>query len=55
MLTFHYWLNILHFDDDSCNLQVLLLHKASQGSSFSQVFDFEATDLDGDDLDERTR
>ncbi|KAG8308407.1 cGMP-specific 3',5'-cyclic phosphodiesterase [Homalodisca vitripennis] len=35
-------------------VQVLLLHKASQGSSFSRVFDFEATDLEGDDSDERT-
>ncbi|XP_054266416.1 dual 3',5'-cyclic-AMP and -GMP phosphodiesterase 11-like isoform X2 [Macrosteles quadrilineatus] len=35
-------------------VQVLLLHKASQGSSFSRVFDFEASDLEGDEPDERT-
>lgn len=34
-------------------VQVLLLHKASKGS-FSRVFDFEATDLEGDENEERT-
>ncbi|XP_075230732.1 dual 3',5'-cyclic-AMP and -GMP phosphodiesterase 11-like isoform X2 [Lycorma delicatula] len=34
-------------------VQVLLLHKASKGS-FSRVFDFEATDLEGEETEERT-
>ncbi|XP_053978655.1 dual 3',5'-cyclic-AMP and -GMP phosphodiesterase 11 isoform X1 [Hylaeus anthracinus] len=34
-------------------VQVLLVHKASKGS-FSRVFDFEANDLAGEELDSRT-
>ncbi|KAF4521720.1 hypothetical protein B566_EDAN012168 [Ephemera danica] len=36
-------------------VQVLLLHQASKGSSFSRVFDLEASDMDCEDVDSRTR
>ncbi|XP_065332643.1 dual 3',5'-cyclic-AMP and -GMP phosphodiesterase 11 isoform X1 [Cloeon dipterum] len=35
-------------------VQVLLLHQASKGSSFSRVFDLEASDMECEDVDSRT-
>lgn len=46
--------NLIHLLNLCIFIQVLLVHQASKGS-FSRVFDFEASDLEGDDKDSRTR
>lgn len=36
-------------------VQVLLVHEANKGISFSRVFDFEASDLNEEDTNQRSR